>query len=286
MKLKVHPACALFPEMTPDDYGKLRDDIKARGLIDPITVHAGYIVDGRHRHRACEELGIETRMVPWVDDGDLVGWVVAKNLHRRHLTVSQKGITGVEIAKMYEAQSKAKSAKNLKKGQNLPTGSNEPVGDDGRSAERAARAVGVSTSTVKRAQGVAREAPEKVSAIAAGTLTIGAAEREIAAAKAPPEPEPDSPFKDLTHQRLMLAVRQLQADVKAAVALPIGKFINLNVALDHLEAAWSTIRSGKPYAKCPACREGGCKACRKLGWVPRHVFDGFPEEMRRAVKEE
>jgi hypothetical protein len=276
MKLKVHPACSLFPEMSDGDYANLRDDIKARGLIDPITVHAGYIVDGRHRNRACDELGIEARTVPWVDDGDLVGWVCAKNLSRRHLTPSQRANIAVELVPLYAQQ----AASREKAGTLAPTGARV------KSAKMAAKAVGSTERSVERAQKVAKEAPEKRDAIAEGTLTLRAAEREIAAAKAPPEPEPDSPFKDLTHQRLMLAVRQLQADVKAAVASPIGKFIPMNVVLDHLEAAWSSIRSGKPYAKCPACREGGCKACRKLGWVPRHVFDGFPEEMRREVKEE
>lgn len=40
-QLKLHPITALFPEMTRNEYGALKADIKARGLIEPITDVSG-----------------------------------------------------------------------------------------------------------------------------------------------------------------------------------------------------------------------------------------------------
>lgn len=59
--LTEHPIAALLPDMSGEEYGALRDDIRANGLLVPITTHDGQVLDGRHRLRACRELGIEPR---------------------------------------------------------------------------------------------------------------------------------------------------------------------------------------------------------------------------------
>lgn len=56
----------------------------------------GQLLDGRHRWRACQELGIEpkTEIIttnPWA-------YVVSMNLHRRHLSVSQLSMVGAKLA--------------------------------------------------------------------------------------------------------------------------------------------------------------------------------------------
>ena len=274
--LKIHPVCKLFPEMPADEYEALRADIQARGLIEPITLHAGLIVDGRHRYKACTEIGIYPETITLEDDGgDLIGWVVSKNLRRRHLTASQRANVAVDLVPLYEAQSNAR----------MKAGTLPPDGGRVTSAKMAAKAVGSSERSVQRAQKVANDSPEKRPAIAAGTLTVSAAEREIAAEKAPAQGAPEGPFADRTVQGLMAAVRRLKAEITEACATPIGRFIPLTAVITHLDATWNSVRAGKPYAKCPGCRDG-CKACKQLGWVPKHVFDGFPEEMRKAVRPE
>lgn len=274
--LKIHPVCKVFPEMPADEYEKLRDDIRERGLIEPITVFEGYIVDGRHRYKACMEVGIHPESVTLSDyGGDLIGWVVSKNLHRRHLTASQRANIGKDLVPMYEAQANAR----------MKAGTLPPQGGRVTSAKMAAKAVGSSERSVERAQNVAKEAPEKIAAIAAGTLTVKAAEREIKAEKAATPADPSGPLDDRTVQGLMASVRRIKAEITAVCETPIGKFIPLSSVITHLDATWNCVRAGKPYSKCPGCRDG-CKACKKLGWVPKHVFDGFPEEMRKAVKAE
>ena len=40
----------IFPEMTPEDFARLVYNIREDGLMDPITVWRGQVIDGRHRY--------------------------------------------------------------------------------------------------------------------------------------------------------------------------------------------------------------------------------------------
>jgi 16S rRNA G966 N2-methylase RsmD len=94
--LEDHPLAALIPSMRADDYAALRDDIAANGLLQPIVIYEHKILDGRHRYRACVELGIEPRTV--VYDGDApLAYVVSANLARRHLTADQRAVLAVRL---------------------------------------------------------------------------------------------------------------------------------------------------------------------------------------------
>jgi hypothetical protein len=46
----IHAAALLFPEMSADELRDLAADIKKRGLLRPIRLLDGMILDGRNRH--------------------------------------------------------------------------------------------------------------------------------------------------------------------------------------------------------------------------------------------
>jgi ParB-like chromosome segregation protein Spo0J len=58
-----HPAAALFPLMDVDgpEFGELVRDVQEHGLVQPIVLHEGKILDGRNRYRACQHAGVEPR---------------------------------------------------------------------------------------------------------------------------------------------------------------------------------------------------------------------------------
>ena len=60
----------LFPDMDPGDYGGLVASIRVNGLLEPIAVWRGEIIDGRHRVRACLEAGVESRFIHLDDATD------------------------------------------------------------------------------------------------------------------------------------------------------------------------------------------------------------------------
>ena len=97
---EVHELAELFPAMTPEEYEAFKADVEANGLRDPITTSEGKVVDGVHRLRACRELGVEPRFVEWDGVGSLLSFVVARNMHRRHLTEAQRAMLAARIANL------------------------------------------------------------------------------------------------------------------------------------------------------------------------------------------
>lgn len=94
--LQLHPACEALPELPPERYAELVDSIREHGQEDPIILHDGMVLDGRHRLRACEEAGVEPRFEEWDGRGDTpVGFIALKQI-RRDMTVSQRAAWAAE----------------------------------------------------------------------------------------------------------------------------------------------------------------------------------------------
>lgn len=92
-----HEAADIFPEMTDEEFEAFKKDIATNGLQAPIvTLPDGKIIDGRHRWRAC----METKTPPryQIHTGNPWTYVISANLHRRHLTSSQRAMVAARIA--------------------------------------------------------------------------------------------------------------------------------------------------------------------------------------------
>lgn len=86
---EIHPYADAYPMLGADDLASLAESIKADGLIHPIVLDGkGRLLDGRNRLAACEMAEVEPTFV--VHEGDPVAFVVASNVHRRHLTTGQR----------------------------------------------------------------------------------------------------------------------------------------------------------------------------------------------------
>ena len=102
----VHELANLFPAMTGDEYAALKTDIEAQGQLDPVPLWrenpgtAWQVLDGRHRLRACAELGMEPHYAELPDGTDPVQYVVAENLNRRHLSESQRAMIAAKVSEM------------------------------------------------------------------------------------------------------------------------------------------------------------------------------------------
>lgn len=145
----VHPVAALFPDAEADDRRRMREDIEARGVRRPVEVQGGFLLDGRTRLSICEELGIEA---PWVEvpaEAEPVGWILSANVHRRHLSTSQRAVLAAELVGV----------------------SGEGV--EGMTLEEAAEAVNVSRMSVARAKAVGETGSDELrSAVRDGTVTV------------------------------------------------------------------------------------------------------------------
>jgi hypothetical protein len=196
MSIVAHPATVLFPMMGEAELRDLADDIAAHGLQHPIVMHEGMVLDGRNRMRACEMVDRPVDLIQWEPNGaSPVEWVISTNLHRRHLTTSQRGAIAVEALPMLEAERQEHSLANLRRGSDLPMRSFDPIGKtgEGRSTSIVAAQLGVSPATVKRAKQLHEQAPEIFEKVKAGevTVTAGLTQAQLAPAR-PRSTEPRS----------------------------------------------------------------------------------------------
>jgi hypothetical protein len=90
----------------------LAEDIKANGLVEPITLYEGKVLDGRNRWRACEIAGVEPKTVPYVGDNAL-GFVISRNLRRRHLDTSQRAMIAADITNLRRGDVESQRSANL-----------------------------------------------------------------------------------------------------------------------------------------------------------------------------
>jgi ParB-like chromosome segregation protein Spo0J len=151
-----HEVANIFPLMRVDEFQALKDDIAEHGQREPIWLHTdGRIIDGRNRHRACSELGVEPEFQVWDGKGSLIAFVVSLNLIRRHLDESQRAMVAARLATMAE-------------GRPDKTASIEAV-----SQEKAADLLNVSRSAVQRAHIVQeRGSPELAVAVDSGEVAV------------------------------------------------------------------------------------------------------------------
>lgn len=75
--------------LTPTEYEALREDIRVRGVLVPVELdERGHVLDGHHRLRVCEDLGITRypRVIrAGLSEAEKVAHALALNLTRRHL---------------------------------------------------------------------------------------------------------------------------------------------------------------------------------------------------------
>ncbi|MDP3703016.1 MAG: DNA N-6-adenine-methyltransferase [Candidatus Omnitrophota bacterium] len=83
----------LLPSLSDEDYQALREDVRLRGVQVPIELdEAGNILDGHHRARIAQELGLTcpTLIRHGLTHQQKMHHVLSLNLHRRHLTREQR----------------------------------------------------------------------------------------------------------------------------------------------------------------------------------------------------
>ena len=84
----------VMPELTPEEYAELKADIQERGVMIPIEFdEAGNILDGYHRFKICQELGIKNYpkvIRAGMSESEKLTHARKLNIARRHLTSEQK----------------------------------------------------------------------------------------------------------------------------------------------------------------------------------------------------
>ena len=163
-----HPFACIFPMMPDDAIADLCEDIKKHGLEKPGLLFEGKVLDGRNRYKACQMAGVEMRWedADTLDDPasfDALSYVLSLNLHRRHLTQSQRAQCAAEVAKLRVGRPSAEIVQNCT-----------------NTLDEAAEAFSVSRRSVATAKHVAdKGAKEVVEAVKSGELPVSVAAKLV-----------------------------------------------------------------------------------------------------------
>ena len=176
MTYPVHGLCSALPEMTRTEYQRLLGDIRDNGLVRPITLFEGAILDGRHRYRACIEAGVQPRFVEFTGS-DPAAFVISESCHRS-LTESQRAhaVIGIKDYLEAEARKRQKALAGTRKA-DLVLHGEQGVVDAGRTVEKLAVMAGVGKATISRAIAVRANGVQELNdAVASGEITVRQAE--------------------------------------------------------------------------------------------------------------
>ena len=221
------------------DIQNLANDIRENGQREPGMFYQGMVLDGWHRYLACVQAGHAFRAVDFGEEGDPVAFVLSRNLHRRHLTGSQRAASIVACKEW-------KPGGRPKKG---APGAGFP--ESGQSNKELAKEAEVSERTIahaKRAQeaGLGKAIRDgEISAKRAAEVANLPKEERAAALESP---APSRPKKESPEEQTIKAMRAEIATLKESLgeatlmaeAAQIHEgnegFRNLKAVLGELEA--------------------------------------------------
>ena len=160
-QLEFHPIANVFPLIEGDEFQALVEDIREHGVLEPIWLYEGKILDGRNRYRAYQAAFPDTDEDPplreYLDEKP-VEFVVSLNLKRRHLNESQRAMVGAKLATLGHGGDRSKAS------------------IDALTQAQAGELLNVSEPSVERAARVhKRGAPELVQAVERGKVSVSAA---------------------------------------------------------------------------------------------------------------
>jgi hypothetical protein len=218
----------MVPPMTAEEYAELKADIKAHGLIEPITLYEGKILDGKHRYRACRELGLEIKTHTWRSTDELpLDYIISENIKRRHLTTGQKAALALELRPTIERELAEAPAPRGGKSHTAPA------------LELAARKVGIAPSSVHEYVTLTKEAPDLAKQVRLGHIGITSATVERLARRPHPKPKPPT-IADLSERARTAAT----AFAKSVAALTSARG---DVTFMELWAIWAAIFEVQGY---------------------------------------
>jgi hypothetical protein len=178
--------------MSEQEFAEHRADIAENGLQFPITLYEGQILDGRHRARACAELGISPTTREYEGD-DPEAFILSANVHHRHLTITQKALIVLEVLPAYRERARQRRVEGNREGGHRsapgrPAESPRPFGlglSAKRSRDEAAEKIGIGGATVGRLIRVRNEAPDLFEQVKDGTITATGAATALREREAP-----------------------------------------------------------------------------------------------------
>jgi len=205
IEYEIHEFANCIPKMTEDEFKRLKDDIKGLGVLEPIILLNGKILDGRHRYRACLELsqekGFEEIECPVREMNNLSpnDIVAAMNVFRRHLTPSQIAMVMEALKEPFLKEAKFRQQtgggdKKSEKVKSVKPKSGEAISKGKETSEILAEKGGISKGTMQAALTVGKHGtPEEKNAVIDGEISVSRQADQIKK-RLPPKTPPKQKF--------------------------------------------------------------------------------------------
>ena len=171
----------LLPEPTREEYTNLEKSIVKRGVLSPLLVWDGTIIDGHTRYAICQVhcmKDIPTKEISFQSREEAVSWILMNQLSRRNLTDFQKN----EIALKYEEV----IAKQMKKRQGERNDLKEHSDHVIRmlppttTRKELAKMAGTSEGSIQRTKLILdKGTPEQIEQVRKGEVSLGVMAKEI-----------------------------------------------------------------------------------------------------------
>ena len=276
---EIHPVADLFPLMSEAEYQGLKEDINENGQREDIVVWKGQLIDGRNRLRACNELGRNPSIAELDDELDPLKYVISHNLHRRHLTTSQRAMVAAGIANLQKGGDRKSDEI---KGQICPL-----------KIDDAAKQMNVSPKSVKNAKAVKdKGSPGLAEMVRDGKVSVDAASKVAKkpkaeqakivadgpkavkqAASAVPKivkPGQGTDTPQALQAPIQAVATQLTGTLKELKRLSDctgGEWLDISDLETQITALKYSIRQSIYWIDCMDCGGKGCKTCRQIGWL-------------------
>lgn len=171
-----HEYANLFPMLDAGALTAVTADIAEYGVREPVVLYQGKVLDGRNRCVAARKLGLSVPVREFTgSDTDALAFVISTNLHRRHLTESQRASVAARLANMTRSDAGRLGGKNGEANANLQLLPAETAQASVTNAAAAAM-LNVSERSVATARKVQEHgAPELVAAVDSGMTSVSAA---------------------------------------------------------------------------------------------------------------
>lgn len=267
-----HPLAELYPTITNEEQDALTGDIQKNGLHNPIWIHEGKILDGRHRYIACV-MGDVKPIFKEYEGKDPVGFVISQNDKRRHLNESQRALIAAKLSGLNS-------------------------GHCSISQREAAKKMSVSRDSVNKATKVISDATKKtVKEIELGEKTINKAFEEIKEKEESkkelfdetewPIPESLVPMWNRGDEvrEMLSSLRKLKMVINKAQKdddIFYRGFV-FQACLAFLTNSENQIKTLIPHAVCHGCNGENSKKCTKChgkGWMSELSWGQAGDEIK------
>jgi hypothetical protein len=305
-----HPLSEIFPDMSEVEFEMILTDMREHGYDQKqqVIMFEGKVIDGWNRFRAA----IMTDRTPTFDEykgTDPLGFVIRRNLRRRHLSESQRAMVAANLA---TGKRGGTHSPNLGNGPEISTvKAGEMLNVSHGSVDNAKTVLKNGTPELKQAvmdgiaavsdaAKIAKEPPKKQRAAIrkkksgkSPTLTSAVSDADESKKELKDEeghPVPDSCYQAFANlekfKELISWAMQGQKMIDELSRLPGGEDLKHHLTptgdaektinkSNHLNLLKADIKGCSPYAVCPDCKASGKKQCRPCvgtGWVTKEVW--------------